>query len=504
MDDAIRKGEVIGGQYRVEEILGIGAMGIVYAAHDLPRDERVAIKVLRHELAAYPHAVKRFAQEAQTAARIKNEHVTRVFAIGELPDRTPYIVMEALEGEDLGRRIAKRGPLRVDEAAAFVLQACEALAEAHALGIAHRDLKPSNLFCAQRPDGGVSIKVLDFGTSKIAPLATPSSDIGRTSARTAVGSPYYMSPEQMQSAPDVDHRSDIWALGVILFELLTREVPFDGSTLPEVCIKVATRAPRSLRALRNDVPADVEATISKCLEKEPARRFQSVAELAGSLFPFAGRGARSSIDRIVQISYRTGGNAGLGDSASAPPRFLSERPTIRPLGATVPPAPIESSRKHVWVGLGGAALVALGVILFWTRPVGNGQATRIAEPGAAPTGAAAQPRVDRAIDLPSGQPATGELETVAESVSARGEQESAAPRAESETAPPAATGIVITLDEEQDEAEPRPRELPLGARTRPHKAAPRPVLSSEPGVDLRRPRPPGRTRELDESDPYTR
>ena len=229
MDEAIRRGEVIGGKYCIEGVLGVGAMGIVYAAQHLQLDERVALKLLRSELVEYPDAVKRFMREAQAAAKIKNEHVTRVFDVGELSDGTPYIVMESLEGEDLARWLAARGALRLEEAIAFMLQACEALAEAHVLGIVHRDLKPSNLFCSRRPDGALSIKVLDFGISKIADLATSAPGSGRSSgAKAAVGSPFYMSPEQMQSAPDVDHRTDIWALGVILFELLTTTVPFEG------------------------------------------------------------------------------------------------------------------------------------------------------------------------------------------------------------------------------------------------------------------------------------
>jgi len=305
MDETIRRGEVIGGKYRIEGVLGVGAMGIVYAAHHLQLDERVALKALRSELVAYPDAVKRFSREAQAAAKIKNEHVTRVFDVGELPDGTPYIVMESLEGEDLARWLAARGALRLEEAIAFVLQACEALAEAHALGIVHRDLKPSNLFCARRPDGSLSIKILDFGISKIAVLATSASQSGRASGgKSVVGSPFYMSPEQMQSSHDVDHRTDIWALGVILFELLTTALPFEGESLPEVCVKVATRPPRSLRDLRDDLPEEVEATIAKCLEKDPDKRFENLAEFAGSLFPFAGKRARLSIERVVQVSRR--------------------------------------------------------------------------------------------------------------------------------------------------------------------------------------------------------
>jgi serine/threonine protein kinase len=397
MDDAIRRGEVVGGKYRIESVLGVGAMGIVYAAHHLQLDERVALKVLRSDLVAYPDAVKRFTREARAAAKINNEHVTRVFDVGELADGKPYIVMEALEGEDLARWLVARGALRLEEAIAFVLQACEALVEAHVLGIVHRDLKPSNLFCVRQPDGSLAIKVLDFGISKVAALAMSVSDAGKASgAKTTLGSPFYMSPEQMQSAHDVDHRADIWALGVILFELLTTQVPFDGESLPEVCIKVATRAPRSLRALRADIPDEIEATVLKCLQKNPRDRFENLAEFAGSLFPFAGKTGRVSIERIVQVARRARTTA---LRASEPPRdsHPSESATIRPLGATVAPAPVDSTGKLTWVGLGGAAALALGIVFFWTRPTGNGDSTRSVEPPPAAK-AASQPKTSPEAD----------------------------------------------------------------------------------------------------------
>ena len=506
MDEAIRKGEVIGGKYRIEGVLGVGAMGIVYAAHHLQLDERVALKVLRSELVAYPDAVKRFSREAQAAAKIKNEHVTRVFDVGELADGTPYIVMESLEGEDLARWLAARGALRLEEAIAFILQACEALAEAHALGIVHRDLKPSNLFCARRPDGALSIKILDFGISNVAVLATSASDSGRTSgAKSVVGSPFYMSPEQMQSSHDVDHRTDIWALGVILFELLTTALPFEGESLPEVCVKVATRSPRSLRDLRSDLPEEVEATIAKCLEKDPDKRFENLAEFAGSLFPFAGKGARLSIERVVQVSRRARTMAAKAVDGAATLR-PSERPTIRPFGATVPPPRVDPSR-HLWVGLGGAAVVALGVVLFWTRPTGNGEHSRPPERAAAKAAAhPVAPKIEpipqkpeslqkeeaRAVDEPFGNvareasfphaPVHPAAVQGAPAASAPLHHEAAEGRrlrpnlAEQETAP--------------DRARPPPKPL----------ADPSP---SEPGVELRRLRTV-KPREIDEADPYAR
>jgi serine/threonine-protein kinase len=506
MDEAIRRGEVIGGKYRIEGVLGEGAMGIVYAAHHLQLDQRVAVKALRSELVAYPDAVKRFLREAQAAAKIKNEHVTRVFDVGELADGTPYIVMESLEGEDLARWLTARGALRLEEAIAFVLQACEALAEAHVLGIVHRDLKPSNLFCWRRPDGSLSIKVLDFGISKIAALATSASGSGRTSgAKSAIGSPFYMSPEQMQSAPDVDHRTDIWALGVILFELLTTVVPFEGNSLPEVCVKVATRPPRSLRELRSDMPEEVETTITRCLEKDPDKRFENLAEFAGSLFPFAGKGARLSIERIVQVSRKARTLAAKAASDGASTLRPSDRATFRPLGATVPPPQVQPRVHLAWAGLGGAAAVALGVVLFWTRPTGNGDHTRATEPALAAR-AAAQPaptpqKVER---LPKAQETraadTGD-NAMLEAPSMRAPVRPAA----LEGAPAASAHTVIVLDEVSETKHQRRSTEQEAVQARP-RTAPKPLAEpsrSEPGVEMRRLRQI-KPREIDETDPYAK
>ena len=213
----VREGEILAGKYRVERLLGSGGMGMVVAAHHLDLDEKVALKLLLPGAATNPMLVARFVREARAAAKIKSEHVARVTDVGQLEDGSPYMVMEHLEGSDLAAYLTRTGPLPVAEAVDFVLQACEALAEAHGLGIVHRDLKPANLFCVQRVDDQRSIKVLDFGISKIS-VDTASQSLTQTSA--LMGSPLYMSPEQMQSARTVDARADIWSLGVILFELL--------------------------------------------------------------------------------------------------------------------------------------------------------------------------------------------------------------------------------------------------------------------------------------------
>jgi len=284
-------GDVIVEKYRVDRVLGVGGMGCVVAATHLSLHQPVAIKFLLAKVAQNPKHVMRFQREAQAAARIKSDHVAKVSDVGTMPNGTPYMVMEFLEGEDLAGRL-RRGPVPVGEAVDYLLQGCEALAEAHYLGIVHRDLKPANLFLARHSDGFARVKVLDFGISKITAAPGQGADLTKTSA--LMGSPLYMSPEQMMSAKAADSRTDIWALGCILFEALTCQPPFIGETLPEICSRILAHPPTSLRSLLPTAPMELEALVGKTLAKEPTLRFQNLGELAEALVPFATpRGLRS-------------------------------------------------------------------------------------------------------------------------------------------------------------------------------------------------------------------
>jgi serine/threonine-protein kinase len=292
----VAAGAILAGKYRVERVLGRGGMGVVVAAHHLQLDEKVALKFLLPEALQNADTVSRFAREARAAVKIKSEHVARVSDVGQLDNGSPYMVMEYLEGADLSVWLRQRGPMPVETAVDFVLQACEAIAEAHALGIVHRDLKPANLFCVTRADGHLSIKVLDFGISKVtAPGAAH--EMTRTSA--IVGSPSYMSPEQMQSPKNVDARTDIWSLGVILFELVTGRVPFKADAVTELAVKIVVEPAPPLRSLRADVPVELEQAIARCLAKDRAHRFQSVGELAVALKDFGSRRAQVSVERVL-------------------------------------------------------------------------------------------------------------------------------------------------------------------------------------------------------------
>ena len=305
------EGEVLAGKYEVARLLGAGGMGVVVEARHVQLGQRVALKFLLSDECRSKEAIGRFLREGRAAVRIKSEHVARVTDVGTLENGAPFIVMEYLEGEDLSNILARRGALFVTEAVDYVLQAAEAIAEAHSLGIIHRDLKPANLFLTQRADGSPLIKVLDFGISKI---DNDPQQVSLTASTGALGSPQYMSPEQMRSAKYVDHRTDIWAVGAILFELLAGHPPFQADSLIGLCTLVATKEAPRLRDVVRDAPEGLSRVISKCLERELDNRYDTLAQLAVELMPFGSSSARTSSHRIVTILK----DAGMADAVPLP------------------------------------------------------------------------------------------------------------------------------------------------------------------------------------------
>jgi serine/threonine protein kinase len=290
------EGDLFDDKYRIGPVLGIGGMAAVLAARNLGLDEMVAIKVLLPECCDDPAVVERFVQEGKTASKIRSEHVVRMFDVGVASGR-PYLVMEYLRGRDLAALLREGGPLPVSTSVELLLQASEAIGEGHALGIVHRDLKPANLFLTHRVDGSPCVKVLDFGISKM-PRRLHGQAAGSppTLPSVVMGSPQYMAPEQMMSAVMAEPRSDIWSLGAILYELLTGEIAFDGSTTTEVCARVLQGAPVPLLELRPDLPDGIGAVIARCLEKDCALRYANVAELGRALGPFRGSSARPAAE----------------------------------------------------------------------------------------------------------------------------------------------------------------------------------------------------------------
>jgi len=355
-------GDIVGNKYRIDGCLGEGGMGVVLSAMHLELDAPVAIKVVREEFADSPDIVSRVLFEARAAARMRSNHVVRVLDVARLDSGCPYIVMEQLEGVDLGFALWERGPFSPTEAIDYLLQACEGLSEAHGLGIVHRDLKPGNLFLANTPEG-VVLKVLDFGISK--QMSTPLRSVARpslTSAGDPVGSPYYMAPEQMRASPDVDARADIWSLGAILFELLTGHCPFEGESITEVCSKVMVEDPPSLRAFSNSEETELDSVVARCLQKDPNLRYQTVGEFARAL-----RAWRPSEDVVL-------------DEPVLVPSPKARRPASLPLAM---------------VGL--TTLLAIGGVGFWQT---RGSAASLDGRAVQPMIAAAAAPIWRALPAP--------------------------------------------------------------------------------------------------------
>jgi eukaryotic-like serine/threonine-protein kinase len=386
-------GDILAGKYKVERVLGAGGMGVVVQAMHLQLRQRVALKFLLPVAYEAPGAVARFLREARSAVQIRSEHVARVTDVGTLDNGAPYLVMELLEGTDLADALKQRGrAFEVDEAVEYVLQACEAIAEAHALGIVHRDLKPANLFLSERRDGSPLVKVLDFGISKV---AEGGSVPVLTTREVMMGSPRYMSPEQMRSARDVDRRTDIWALGTILHELVVGAPAFDGDSMAALCSRIATEPPPRLRKLRGDAPVVLEAVILRCLEKDRERRIGSVAELASQLRPIAPARAQLSIDRIMRLGD---GRDARRPTPPPPPVYAVTPPaaiTGGSFGGTSPGPGRGRGAGVVGVVLGAiiALLLGVGVVLVARLPSARkpAVATSPSEPTAITSGTAADP-----------------------------------------------------------------------------------------------------------------
>jgi eukaryotic-like serine/threonine-protein kinase len=402
MPSLVREGEIFAGKYRVERILGEGGHGLVFAAQNLALGELVAVKLLKRASADDTTAA-RFLREARAAQKIRGDGIARVFAVDQLDDGDLYMVMEYLEGSDLRKEIGASGKLAISDAVDSVLQACDVLGRAHAMGIIHRDVKPANLFSVKRSDGRRQIKVLDFGIARsLDPV-----EVSLTRSPQMMGSPLYMAPEQIVDGRSVDQRADIWGLGATLFELLAGIPPFGGGTLLQVLRRVQEHPPDDLRLLRPAVPEALERVVLRCLEKDPSRRFPDVGSLAAALGehrvaeeePSSGAsvglmgGARD--DDPTESSARSSGFgpaawerapvagapgfsgaemlASTVISAAAPVRAVS-RPSFPPppspfpfVTAPVSRAPASSTPLILALGAGLTVLVVVAFVALWRR-----------------------------------------------------------------------------------------------------------------------------------------
>lgn len=380
-ESPVELGTVVAGRYRIDRALGAGTMGVVVAAWHLELEQPVAIKFLNPAVLGAAEALERFRREARAAARIKSEHVVRVLDVGALPDGLPFIVMELLNGRSLEDELAARGPLPVVEAVSYVLQAIDALSEAHAAGVVHRDLKPANLFVAERSDRSQIVKVLDFGISK---FTNDGMGVGLTRTGMIVGSPLYMAPEQLRSTKTVDQRADIWALGTILFQLLTARTPYNADSAPDLYAMLLRDPPSAITQFRTGLPDGLEAIIMRCLERDPENRFQNVGELADALLPLAPPNSRVHADRARRVLVGVSSTSHVVPAVSYPsdpslrpqpqpaekvsastggggPLIVTNRKTLR--SGTEP-----ETGARVGLMLGAAALLLLGAGgYFWAQ-----------------------------------------------------------------------------------------------------------------------------------------
>ena len=428
LESHLAPGVVIAGKYRIERVLGEGGMGYVLGARNLALDEPVAIKVLKHDAVSSAEAVARFFREARASVRMKGEHVAKVLDVGELDDGTPYMLMELLEGTDLQALVERDGPLPLSTVVDYVLQTCEALAEAHALGIVHRDIKPSNLFLTTGVDGSPCIKVLDFGISKATnAIDATRPDFGLTETQTVMGSPQYMAPEQMRSSRRVDARTDIWALGTIVHELLTGAPPFTAMSMPELFAMILQDPAPSLLVRRPEVPPELDAIVSRCLEKSPDARPATVHELARLLAPFASSASVGAADRVARVGKSVAitserNIAAIQKLQESSPRIMMPS-TPRSAGSEVPAFAVAPSgselglantmrldpngeatagrRRRFVVALISAAaaiIVGIGTMLTLKAPSGNDRGPHVGASASSPTFAIDAP--PPAIDPP--------------------------------------------------------------------------------------------------------
>jgi len=403
------EGTVVAGKLRIVRLLGMGGMGAVYEVEHAFTKHRRALKLLHPEMLEHPMVVARFLREASAAGHIGNAHIVETFDAGTLEGGEPYIVMEMLEGETLASRLEREQRLPVGELADLVRQACDGVQAAHAAGIVHRDLKPENLFVVQR-DGKPFVKVLDFGISKFdRSLVSGGGRDANASTKegSSLGTPYYMSPEQVDGDKDLDARTDVYALGVILYECASGQRPYVAEALPKLAVLIHVGKPERLSGLRPELPRAFVDVVHKAMARDKGERFQTAAELGSALAPFGREALDATMPELTGVR---------GGSSRPPPavRATSEPPATgasseppspgagaargaaavaRPSGKTMGGSSLSVAREKPRATGGGrvVALVAIGALVLGATAVVMTTRGGAGGAGGAPIPATAEP-----------------------------------------------------------------------------------------------------------------
>lgn len=383
LEARVKPGYVLGGTYRVERVLGRGGMGMVVAATDLRTDRLCAVKfMLLKALQVFDNAMQRFVREGRALAELRSDNIAQVLEVGTLDEGWPFIAMEYLQGADLSQVMTARASLSVEDATEFVRQACAGMEAAHAHGLVHRDLKPANLFLTRSQTGAPLVKVIDFGISKWSDERAKDG-MALTSTHGTMGSPLFMSPEQCRSAKNVDHRSDVWSLGVILYHLLSDRLPFEAESNAEVLAHLLTNEPQPLEAHVPWLPPALAAIVSKCLQRDPAERYQNARELADALAPFARASSdRQSLTALVSdyegSPRRLDVTAFLSDYIGREDEFVKTsvyQPTPDSTYAATSSRGSEGEARRRWALIGLVCVAAIALVAFLLWPDGSTHST---------------------------------------------------------------------------------------------------------------------------------
>jgi serine/threonine-protein kinase len=388
-------GDVVAEKYTVSRVLGKGGMGVVVEAHHKKLGARVAIKFLMPDALATHDGVARFDREARASALLRSPYVVRVLDIDATKDGLPFIVMEYLEGHDIGAEIRSRGTIPLPEAVDLILQACIGLAEAHGRGIVHRDIKPANLYVCAEPTGKI-VKVMDFGVSK---LLDGHGEVDLTGTESAVGTPSYMAPEQLLSSRTIDHRADVWSLGVVLFRMLSGGLPFTGATPTALAIAIATEPPIHLSTLVPSLPMDLVDAVMKTLEKDPANRFVDIVELGRALEPFGTKRVAFGA-AVAGMPPPRASRGSVVDPEEARATGTREGPVVDDMNAGTEnawahraapnAAPPPKSHPPLFVMLGAAVVLLVGLVVTMALVFRHKAKPTVSTPAIAPLAASSE------------------------------------------------------------------------------------------------------------------